>query len=266
MEKIIIEVNTDCIDPENALIRQTLRYKSLFPHAEITFNKLSHGDIPLLAGIIDKIDATSFGAVKHLIVCNVAPRTEKRYDNGGPFCYVHIGNATIIGTPEAFVLLRKLGIIKTVQQTDVRTVCTAFLSEAFEVDRIARSQFRSFDYVPLLALWLSEGKTIPCLSLILENEPIKEQVWLRDNFGNLKTTITSSEIEAHVKKGKVKSAINGRKREFPFYERLSEVPLGVTAFIVGSSGYGESRFVELVAQGRAVDGKYARLGSYITFP
>lgn len=230
-----IDIFTDCVD-ENAKERQIDRYESLFPGAHVSCNNLVSGDVAILARIVDKLDATRFGKELYIVVCNIAPRADKKYKNGAPFCFVRLGNAIIIGTPDAFVLLKKLGIVTEVQETDVLTSCKKFLDDG-EAERIARSQFRSFDYVPLLALWLFENKDIPTTSLVVETETIEEQIWWKDCFGNLKTTLTESNIK------------NAKDTKFPFYERMSDVPVGDIAYVVGSSGYGNSRFVELIKQG-----------------
>ncbi len=244
-----INIFTDCLD-ENAKGRQVLRYESLFPGAKIDFNGLVDRNVSTLAGIVDILDATRFGKISQIIICNVAPREEKQYPNGRPFCFAKIGNAIVIGTEGSFVFLKKLGVINEVQETDVFTVCKKFL-DLDEAQRIASSQFRSFDYVPLLASWLFQEKEIPSVIQKLEFKEALEQVWFRDCFGNCKTTLTEKNAERFVADEQIFVGFNDQKEfiKLPFYRHLSGVPNNTIALIVGSSGYKNNRFLEIVKQG-----------------
>lgn len=226
-----ITILTDCRDT-NAASRQTSRYAALFPGATSILYGITH-DIEAAGCIVDMLDAGL--DTKQIIVANIAPRTEREHENGSPFFYAQIGNVLVIGTITTFSLLQKLTIISEVQETDVYEVCSRFLPDKI-AQRIAHTQFRSFEYVPRLAKWLDEQKDIPSRTSTIRAIE-KEYVWFVDNFGNCKTTITEQTDLPHT------------LNQLPFYPRLADVPLHTAAVTRGSSGYGEQRFLEVVVQG-----------------
>lgn len=67
-----------------------------------------------------------------------------------------------------------------------------------------------------------------------------------DNFGNCKTCCWPEDI-GHLA-GKLIKTTWG---EIMCYDRLKDVPNGEPGLIVGSSGYRDHRFVELVVQGKS---------------
>ncbi len=240
-----IHVFTDCVDKKNAKKRQIERYESLFPGAKVKCKKLnSKNYVPVLTGAIDVMDAVRFGAVPYIFIFNIASRTETQYKNGAPFCFAKLGRSLIIGTPWSFCMLKKLGVLNEVHITDVFEVCKNFVTKA-EARRIAESQFRSFDYVPFLAKWLSENKNVPSKILKLSKVEIKEQVWHIDCFKNAKTTIPNSFLKGRKNGTFVKTEYG----QLPFYRRLADVPVGTLAITQGSSGYSKFRFAEIVING-----------------
>jgi hypothetical protein len=65
-------------------------------------------------------------------------------------------------------------------------------------------------------------------------------IWWIDNFGNCKTTFVDGEENVLLEK-------------FPNiqkYTRLKDVPNDEAGIVVGSSGIGETRFLEIVVQGK----------------
>lgn len=238
---------TDCKDA-NALTRLEARLAVLFSGSTI------HGvgidtDSEAAGCILDTIDALRITGKKAVVIGNLAPRTDKHYKNGAPFYVGHVDYVTLIATKTCFALLAKLGLITTIYETDVETVCRAFLSEA-EALRIANSQFRSFEYVPRLARWAYDQEKIPSTQTTLE--PVSEQkVWWVDNFGNCKTTITAEELATYTIHNSITLSCNDKTLELPFYTRLADVPKGTLACIIGSSGYQDTRFAEIVMQGQS---------------
>jgi hypothetical protein len=235
---IKISIFTDCRD-SNVRARQEIRYSSLVPEGVATCYGVTV-DIEATGCIVDALDAGR--ETPQIIVGNVARRENKKYKNGSPFSYVKIGNAIIIGTPTIFPLLAKLGLATEVYETDVYTVCSKFLDET-EARRIADSQFRSFEYLPLLAKWLHEGQEIPAETVTIEL-PSDNQIWFVDNFGNCKTTVLD------------RSELSESQQALPFYERLSFVPVGENAIVRGSSGYKDTRFLEITTQGESTANKF----------
>ena len=243
---------TDCKD-SNALTRLFVRLTALFNGSHIKTVGIDK-DIEAAGCILDTLDALRLGTGDYIIIGNLAPREHKQYKNGAPFCVAHVDGTIIIATKTCFSLLRKLDLINTIGETDVETVCKAFLSEE-ETARIANSQFRSFEYVPLLARFAADEKDIPMTQDTLESfspEKFENQIWWIDNFGNAKTTFTNNEIKNRVSNETVTLILNNTEHVFPFFDQLADVPTGTVACIIGSSGYKDVRFAEIVKQGASV--------------
>jgi hypothetical protein len=234
---IKISIFTDCQDV-NARSRQEIRYSSVITDSVVTCYGVNK-EIEAAGSIVDALDAARETPV--IIVGNVAPRGN-HYENGCPFSYVKTGNSIVIGTPTVFSLLAKLGLATEVHETDVYTVCSQFLDEA-EARRIANSQFRSFEYLPLLAKWIHEGKDISAKSVAIE-PPSESLIWFVDNFGNCKTTA----LEV--------SELSLKHQSLKFYDRLTDVPVGENAVTRGSSGYKDTRFLEITTQGENTAQKF----------
>ncbi|MES2930475.1 MAG: SAM hydroxide adenosyltransferase [Patescibacteria group bacterium] len=262
MKKPTIFAFTDCKDP-NALTRLTARLSTLFADSSI-YSVGIDSDIGASGCILDTLDALRIGKSPHIIIGNLAPRQDKSHKNGAPFYIGRIDQTIIVATKTCFTLLSKFNLIKNIEETDVATVCRKFLPRE-EANRIANSQFRSFEYVPRLARWAYEGKKFPTIASAVV--PLGDnQIWWIDNFGNAKTTITEKEIKAAVKNGSVSLRIAGKTHSFPFYQKLSDVPKGKKAVIIGSSGYKDTRFAEIVIQGKSASSALALVhGTLISF-
>lgn len=227
----ILTIISDCLD-ENAKTRQEIRYSSLIPNITTKFIGATD-DIGANGNLVDAIDA--YKGAPGIIVVNVAPRGGKeKYPNGIPFCFHQFGELLIVGTPNCFELSYKLGLFSKTNETDVLTVCSKYLPEA-EAQRIAESQFRSYEYLPLLVKWILESKKIEAKEISITPFSKESVVWHIDNFGNCKlTAIDQAELSKFSK--------------MRFFERLTDVPEdGQPAIIRGSSGYKE-RFLELVVK------------------
>jgi len=225
----ILTIISDCRD-ENAKTRQEIRYSYLIPGITTKFIGVED-DLEASGNLIDAIDA--YKDSPGIIVVNVAPRSSKeKYPNGIPFCFHQFGELLIVGTPNCFELANKLGLFSKTNETDVLDVCSKFLPNE-EAKRISESQFRSYEYLPLLVKWILESKKIPAKEIDIPLFGKESLVWHIDNFGNCKTTALSLKDLS-------------RFSEIRFFERLTDVPEdGKPAIIRGSSGYGE-RFLELV--------------------
>ncbi len=245
---------TDCKD-SNAITRLFARLTALFDGSHIKTVGIDK-DIEAAGCILDTLDALRVGQGDYIIIGNLAPRAEKQYKNGAPFYIARVEKTIIIATKTCFSLLRKVGLVDTIGETDVETVCRAFLPEQ-ESLRIANSQFRSFEYVPLLARFAADDKEIPTTPESLDAfspEKFENQIWWIDNFGNAKTTFTNNEIKDKIIDGKITFLIEGTEHILPFFERMADVPVGVVACIIGSSGYKDMRFAEIIKQGSSVAG------------
>lgn len=236
---------TDCKDA-NALTRLSARLAALFPGSFIETVGIDK-DIEAAGCILDTLDALRASDSPAIIIGNLAPRTEKKHKNGAPFSYATVGAVTIVGTETCFAFLSRFGLLDSIIETDVQTACEEYMDHN-EAHRIANSQFRSFEYIPLLALWAYQKKNVPGAPVALpkENPP---RVWFVDNFGNIKTTLIKSDIQEKIQDAALMLAINGTSYTLPFFERLADVSKGTHACIIGSSGYAATRFVEVVCQG-----------------
>jgi hypothetical protein len=250
---MFITVINDC-KSQNDIARQETRLMSLF-HQPISFVGVDsdfsvNATLEAAGNLIDVLDAIEDRS--GVVLLNVAPRGEQKKDgyNGTPFCYFNYKNILVISTVRgnSLSLVKKLGLIESVNLVDVAEACTAArqagLLNSEQEKYIPTSQFRSFDFTPRLAHWLHLGLTIPHmtkdLSIIDDVEPC---VWYVDAFGNCKTTILGSEMSA-----KPGATIKTNVGTFTYYQRLKDLPKGETAWYQGSSGIDHHRFVEIATQ------------------
>jgi hypothetical protein len=161
-------------------------------------------------------------------------------------------------------LARDFGIVNEVELVDVPTVTAAAVAwgdlSAAEAEKINNTQFRSLEFLPLVAYWLWQGKPVPSQKRSLVELPgVKGQVWLVDNFDDVKTTLLPKGVD--FKQGKSVTLANGETAIC--YRRLADVPKGVTALTIGSSGYGRHRLLEVAIghRGRAGSLHGFRVGS-----
>ncbi len=99
--------------------------------------------------------------------------------------------------------------------------------------------------MPRLAKWLIDGEDIPYKDYPISNViKVPKAVWYVDNFGNCKTTILPTDINH--KDGRIIKTTVG---DIICYDHLKDVPNGESGLIIGSSGLGDKRFIELVVQG-----------------
>lgn len=253
---MFITIINDCRD-ENAMARQSTRAAAFFD-THITTLGVAWSDLEASGNIIDILDA-SYGR-QGIIMVNVAPRhgKGKKWPNGTPFGYFRYRNTLIVSTVDGHTLslVKKFGLASTIQLTDVPTVVTKMSEEghlaAKLVDPIINTQFRSFDYMPRLAKWITEGIDVPSEPYPVENiADVPPVIWWVDNFGNCKTTMLPEEIGfEHGKQ------IETTRGTFTCYNRLKDVPDGETGITVGSSGFENKRFVEFVIQGKSAAKTY----------
>ncbi|HSX42919.1 MAG TPA: hypothetical protein VLF59_02435 [Candidatus Saccharimonadales bacterium] len=258
MSHIIGSIITDCAD-DNARARQELRFASLFGVRPAFHGVTSAApDIEAAGNLLDQLQVLndlpkSHEAVQPVMLLNVAPRGEavkKQWPNGTPFCYVKIGNVLVVSTyaGRGLSLAKKHGLMDEVQVMDIPTVTAAAVGwgelTAEEAERINTTQFRSLEFLPLAAYWLSQGRDVPARTTALEQHDVEGKVWAIDNFGNIKTTWTADELGFD--DGKEFILADGQK--VVCHHRLADVPADMSALTLGSSGYGKDRFVELVVQ------------------
>lgn len=275
MGKLIGSIITDCAD-DNARTRQELRFKSLFGVLPSFLGVSSYNSIEAAGNLVEQLDVlTNFpltsSAPDSVVLVNVAPRSgsiKKKWENGTPFCMFRTGRTLVASTYEghSLALARNLGITSSVELFDIPTVMKAAvewgeLTES-EAKRIVNTQFRSLEFLPLAAYWAWQGRDVPSTTQPLDELPdTSGQAWFIDNFGNVKTTLNEKSIG--FEEGKEVTLANGTVATC--YRRLADVPSGAVALTVGSSGYGNDRFLEVVIgqTGRASEQLGLAVGSPI---
>lgn len=263
---MFITIITDCTD-ENVRARLGTRISGLFgtPPTIIgvggnlsSDNSQDPAEYEAAGCLIDTLDAAEDG--QGIILVNVANRhgKGKRWPNGTPFGYFYIKNTLVISTIDGLTLssIKKLELSDSVNILDIPSIVNKLTEDNIIskplADQITSTQFRSFEFQPRVAKWLFEGILVPAKLYALSQIPnIPNAVWYVDNFGNCKTTILPDEID--FKAGKFIKTDYG---DIKCFEKLKDVPEGETAFIIGSSGYKNKRFVEFVIQGENAAKKY----------
>lgn len=202
------------------------------------------------------VDVLDTAEGKGVVLVNVANRHAKgkRWPNGTPFGYFWVQNVLVVSTIDGYSLslIKKLHLASEIRVFDIPTVMQELarrnVVEEQLAEQIIHTQFRSLEFEPRAAKWLADKIDLPSTVYPLsEIETMPPAVWYIDNFGNCKTTLLPEDID--FAKGKV---VQTRFGDVPCFARLKDVPNGHIAFIIGSSGYGDKRFLELVMQGVSV--------------
>ena len=263
MSKVIGTIINDCND-QNVQARQELRFKSLFGVEPAFLGVGPYGAVEAAGNLIDQLDVlVNFPLADEtadaIVLVNVAPRStaaKRKWDNGTPFCYFRVGRVLVVGAYEGhcLALARDLGLASSVELLDVPAVTAAAVAwgdlRPEEAERINNSQFRSLEFLPLVAYWLWQGRPVPARTESLASlPPVSGLAWCIDNFDNVKTTLLPEDVG--FEPGKEVTLFNDQKAVC--YRRLTDVPAGVTALTIGSSGYGNKRLLEVAIghQGRA---------------
>lgn len=234
--------------------RQIIRLATLFPNAVVSSVGINnYKEIEAAGNLIDMLDAGN--GEEGVVLVNAAPRQKKKWPNGTPFAYFWYKKTLVVITIDGYCLslVKKLGLVKEVMLTDVPTVTSAMAAQNHIAkdlaEHIAKTQFRSFDYMPRLAKWVMEGYNVPHEIYSLDNiDDAPKAVWLIDNFGNAKTTLLPEEIGFEAGK-----KIQTKYGELTCHTRMKDVAIGDSAIIIGSSGIDETRFIELIVLGGRAD-------------
>ncbi|HVZ58313.1 MAG TPA: SAM hydroxide adenosyltransferase [Patescibacteria group bacterium] len=207
--------------------------------------------------LIDVLDASEGEGV---ILVNVANRhgKGKKWPNGTPFGSFYVGKQLVVATIDGYCLsfIKKLHLASEIQIFDIPTVTASLVQQHILTpelaQRINHTQFRSFEFQPRVAKWLTDGLTLPTQSYSLAQvEALPESIWYIDNFGNCKTTLLPEDIG--FTQGKT---IPTKLGELMCFARMKDVPNGQPGLIIGSSGYGEKRFLEVIVQGVSAAKKF----------
>jgi hypothetical protein len=243
---------TDCFDG-NARARLGIRIGALFGQSPTVV--AADGPDPESFAALTLLDCllatASLGEDGHrtIILVNIAPR-DGQWPNGVPFCYFFYGEHLVATTFNARVLSlvrRELGI-DHVYVTDIREVVTAAGFGAEEIEKIAGTQFRSLWYLPLLAKWVADGRTVPATRTAVPEVPDSVPVVaVVDNFGNCKLDRRLDLVPGSTLPVARRNEDGGTTIvDVPCYPHLTAVPRNAPGLVPGSSGTG---FAELVVRG-----------------
>lgn len=248
---MFVTIINDCTDG-NTRGRQETRVMRLL-NVPVSYVEIGNfSELEAAGNLIDILDATD--GESGAIFVNAAPRygRGKKWPNGTPFGYFFYKKTLVISTvaEQALSLAKKFGLIDKFYLTDIPTVMKAMIQKNLmdeeTAERITKSQFRSFDYMPRLAKWLLDGEKVPAEEYSLANVPdVPPSVWWVDNFGNCKLTALAEDV-AHTPGKKLTTKFG----DIMCYERMKDVPNDESGIIVGSSGIGEKRFLEFIIQGQ----------------
>ena len=250
---MLTTIINDCKD-DNARGRQESRIASLH-ETGLSFIGVE-SDLEATMQLIDVLDATEGRA--GLILVNVAPRGghTRKWENGTPFGYFWYQQTLIVASVDGFVLsaIKNLGIATEVNLLDTHTGAAAMLEAGFisadAASRIPTTQFRSFDFIPRAGVFLLQGGKLPSTPYDLANvHDLPKAVWHIDNFGNCKTTLQKQDVLAEI--------VTTRFGDLPYYAQLKDLPDQAAGLVSGSSGLGDTRFLELMIQ----RGNFARTHS-----
>lgn len=260
-----ITIINDCHD-DNAAGRQMARAASLMNASVSMVGVGEYGDLSAAGNLIDVLDG--YGEKEGVVLVNVAPRHKgsKKWPNGTPFCHFTVKNVLVVASFDGLTLslIKKFGLSDSVSLMDIPEATSVMvgagaITEA-ERERIINSQFRSFDFVPRIAAFLHQGGHVPAETIAI-NEILSAPLsaWWIDNFGNIKTTLLKEDVDFEDRKQV--ATVWG---ELMCTTRLADVPKGEVALTVGSSGYKNKRFLEIVVQGeRASERLNVNIGDVI---
>lgn len=250
---MFITIINDCRD-DNARGRQESRLASLVPAATSFIGVQS--DLEAGVQLIDTLDATE--GRPGLILVNVAPRGghTTKWENGTPFAYFKYQDTLIVSSVDGFVLsgVKKFELVTEVALLDTHSAAAAMTAAGFidtaAAARIPTTQFRSFDFTPRVGAFLLGGGLLPSEPYALTNVPnLPAAVWHIDNFGNCKTTLTAADLAGG-------SELTTRFDVLPHIAQLRNLLDNQHGVITGSSGLGDIRFLELMAQRKSFAGAH----------
>ncbi|MBW6441121.1 hypothetical protein K0B03_03765 [Patescibacteria group bacterium] len=249
-----ITIINDCCD-QNAKLRQISRVGSLFSSSSVNCF-CAKSEIEAAGLLVDAID--SFEGRQGIIIVNIAPRNgrAKKWHNGTPFGFFRYKETLILASLDGYVLslAKKLNLLEDVYIFDIEEVVKSIdkqeLNEA-ETNRIINTQFRSFNFLPRAAFWLSHNIDIPYKKYELSSiDNLGQKVWFVDNFGNIKTTYLLEELSDKEDK-QYEVAFGQTKIKMNLYKHLKDLPDDEIGLVVGSSGIENKRFIEIIVQGKS---------------
>lgn len=247
---MFVTIINDCLD-DNSFARQATKVAVLFGCPVNTVGVKS--DLEAAGNLIDTLDAGE--GKEGVILVNVAPRhgQAKKHSNGTPFGYFYYKQTLVIASIDGLTLslVKKLKLVNEIRLLDIPDVCkwleeNSYINKA-AFEHIIHTQFRSLEFLPRVAFWLKNSLDLPYKRLPIgwiSDAPTA--IWWVDNFGNCKTTLLLKDL--NFKEGEIVATEFG---DFKCRLRLQDVPDGEAAIIIGSSGLKDSKFLEVVIQGKS---------------
>jgi hypothetical protein len=240
---------SDCRD-DNAMARQAVRTASLLGKGYHIVPVRIPGDLGAALCLIDMLDAAEVEQGGGAVLVNVAPRNKlagEEWPNGPPFCYFWYGQTVVVSSISGLTLslVKKLKLAREVKLLDIPTVAAAAGWSADVQQRTAETQFRSFEFLPRVVAILLAGQEVPAENYSLAAVPSAPKVvYFVDSFGNCKTPLLPGEVG--FREGLI---VETRFGNLSCHRQLCSVPDGESAIVIGSSGIGNARFLEIVVQG-----------------
>ncbi|MBI3442429.1 MAG: SAM-dependent chlorinase/fluorinase [Candidatus Sungbacteria bacterium] len=264
---------------QNAFGRQATRSAALFGCGVSTVGV--RDDLEAAGNLVDALDAGE--GCPGVVLVNVAPRQRagkkmqeggvgfvyqegNQAENGSPFGFFYYGKTLVVSSIDGLTLslVKKLGIADRISVLNIEASGKAMVERGgfrhaeamakpayaladFDVakaERMVTTQFRSYEFLPRVAHWIIGGEPVASVEQPLESPALPKAIWWIDSFGNAKTTLLSSDVS--FVEGK---EIQTRFGALPCFTSLKDVPDGVGAMVIGSSGLSDKRFLEIVAQG-----------------
>lgn len=260
-----IAVINDCCGDDNGRGRIGSKISALFGFPVSAEIAVAH-TLEVAVNILDQLKV--IGKTAGLILANIAPRDladGKTFTNGTHFGFCWIGNTLLVSTISGYTLslVKKFRLADSIFVLDlersVDMMVHAKLISLAEGDEIKLTQFRSCYFQPLVAKAILLGIQLPGERLpisAIQDAPLA--IAVVDIFGNRKTTLTLADIDV-VDEGQQAATLLGT---FPFYTQLCKVPEGVTAIVIGSSGFNE-HLLEINVKGRGKNPLTATVGTLV---
>lgn len=188
------------------------------------------------------------------ILVNIAPprgRVEQIGRlSGAQFASFVVGDVVVISSlhGETLSFVRKLGIVESICLLDIPTVMDWAVGRGLITRKITDGILNSywgFEFFLLASSWMWEGRILPYQVVkISDFVPMPlTAVWAVSNSGNYKTTLLPDDLK------ETRARLVHPLSTLPLYDRPSDVPDGTMAWVVGTSGFGERRFLEIMVQG-----------------
>jgi len=254
----------------NAFGRQQTRASALFGCGVATVGV--RDDLEASGNLVDALDAGE--GHEGVVLVNVAPRQTNgkklgrgsvgffgaevaKKENGSPFGYFYYDKTLVVGSVDGITLslVKKLGIADRINVLDIAAMGTALIEKGIISDDVARrmaaTQFRSYEFLPRVAHWIAGGQPVVSVEQSLDTPDAPKAVWWIDSFGNAKTTLLPEDV----------SFAEGKNAETLFgslgcFTSLKDVPDEVAGLVIGSSGIGDKRFLEIVVQGESASERF----------